>query len=383
MTALELADPAIAAMKERLTEVSGDVVAAVVAEVPSYRRAFSGPMGETIQSAVELALEGFLDRLSPHPPGETQKADAMRQGSYDLGRGEARSGRTTDALLSAYRVGARVAWLGLSGAAVGAGLSADQMAAFADGVFAYIDELSALSVAGHNDELETTGRVQERLRERLARLLLTSAPADAITTAARRAEWPEPSTLTALVVAPAEVRSCLMALGRPASRTLVVTEDVVGLPESLVVLLVPDADRAQIRRSLAALPVALGPVRPWFQVPESFALALRAADLRDPSGFVDADDHLAALLLSSDPSLRADLRARVLAPLDDLRPQAREKLEETLRAWLLCQGRRDDVAEMLFVHPQTVRYRMTQIRDLFGDRLNDPNVILDLVLALG
>lgn len=383
MATLELSEPAIVAMKERLPEVSAEVVAAVVAEVPSYRRAFSGPMGETIQGAVELALEGFLDRLSPHAPGKALKADAMRQGSYDLGRGEARSGRTTDALLSAYRVGAKVAWLGLSGAAVAAGLSADQMAAFADGVFAYIDELSALSVAGHNDELETTGRVQERLRERLARLLLTNAPADAITTAARRAEWPEPSTLTALVVAPAEVRACLMALGRLSSRTLVVTEDLAGLPDNLVVLLVPDADRAQMRRSLMALPVALGPARPWLQVPESFRLALRATDLRDTGAFVDADDHLAALLLLSDPSLRADLRIRALAPLDGLRPQAREKLEETLRAWLLCQGRRDDVAEMLFVHPQTVRYRMTQIRDLFGERLSDPAAVLDLVLALG
>lgn len=383
MPTLELTEPAIAAMKERLPEVSGDVVAAVVAEVPSYRRAFSGPMGETIQGAVELALEGFLDRLSPHAPGEELKADAMRQGSYDLGRGEARSGRSTDALLSAYRVGARVAWLGLSGAAVAAGLSPDQMAAFADGVFAYIDELSALSVAGHNDELETTGRVQERLRERVARLLLTSAPADAITTAARRAEWPEPNTLTALVVAPAEVRACLMALGRLSSRTLVVTEDVAGLPDNLVVLIVPDADRAQLRRSLAPLPVALGPSRPWLHVPESFAIALRATDLRESPGFIDADDHLAALLLSGDASLRADLRAKALAPLDELRPQAREKLEETLRAWLLCQGRRDDVAQMLFVHPQTVRYRMTQIRDLFGDRLSDPGVVLDLVLALG
>lgn len=383
MATLELSEPAIAAMKERLAEVSAEVVAAVVAEVPSYRRAFSGPMGETIQGAVELALEGFLDRLSPHAPGEAPKADAMRQGSYDLGRGEARSGRTTDALLSAYRVGAKVAWLGLSGAAVAAGLSADQMAAFADGVFAYIDELSALSVAGHNDELETTGRVQERLRERLARLLLTNAPADAITTAARRAEWPEPSKLTALVIAPAEVRACLTALGRSSGRTLVVTEDLAGLPDNFVVLLVPDADRGQMRRSLAGLPVSLGPARPWLQVPESFRIALRAKDLGDAGAFIDADDHLAALLLSSDPSLRTDLRARALAPFDGLRPQSREKLEETLRAWLLCQGRRDDVAAMLFVHPQTVRYRMTQVRDLFGERLNDPSAILELVLALG
>jgi len=35
------------------------------------------------------------------------------------------------------------------------------------------------------------------------------------------------------------------------------------------------------------------------------------------------------------------------------------------------------------VHPQTVRYRMNQIRQLYGDRLNDPNTILELTVALG
>ena len=42
-------------------------------------------------------------------------------------------------------------------------------------------------------------------------------------------------------------------------------------------------------------------------------------------------------------------------------------LVETLRAWLLHHGRRDRVAAELFVHPQTVRYRMTQLRELYGD----------------
>ena len=78
----------------------------------------------------------------------------------------------------------------------------------------------------------------------------------------------------------------------------------------------------------------------------------------------------------------ADLRTRVLAPLADLRPATRQKLAETLRAWLLHQGRRDDVAAALFVHPQTVRYRMGQLRELYGDRLDDPETIRDLTLAL-
>ena len=88
-------------------------------------------------------------------------------------------------------------------------------------------------------------------------------------------------------------------------------------------------------------------------------------------------------MLAADADARADLRAAVLAPLDDLRPATAEKLTETLRAWLLHQGRRDAVAEELFVHPQTVRYRMGQLRELFGDDLEDPATVLALVIALG
>ena len=54
-----------------------------------------------------------------------------------------------------------------------------------------------------------------------------------------------------------------------------------------------------------------------------------------------------------------------------------------MRSWLLNQGRRDAIAAELFVHPQTVRYRLNQIRQLYGDRLNDPDMILELTVALG
>jgi DNA-binding PucR family transcriptional regulator len=88
-------------------------------------------------------------------------------------------------------------------------------------------------------------------------------------------------------------------------------------------------------------------------------------------------------VLDADPSARADLRAQVLAPLAELRPSTAEKLADTLRAWLLLQGRRDEVAAALFVHPQTVRYRMGQLRELYGEQLDDPETVLALVVALG
>ena len=79
----------------------------------------------------------------------------------------------------------------------------------------------------------------------------------------------------------------------------------------------------------------------------------------------------------------ADLRATALAPLGELSEGTREKLTETLRAWLLHHGRRDAVAADLFVHPQTVRYRMGQLRELYGGRLDDPDTVLALIIALG
>jgi DNA-binding PucR family transcriptional regulator len=88
-------------------------------------------------------------------------------------------------------------------------------------------------------------------------------------------------------------------------------------------------------------------------------------------------------VLTADPEALADLREQALAPLGSMRPGTAEKLTETLRAWLLHHGRREAVATQLFVHPQTVRYRMGQLRELYGDRLDDPDFVLLLTVALG
>ncbi|MBO0847233.1 MAG: helix-turn-helix domain-containing protein, partial [Nocardioides sp.] len=125
--------------------------------------------------------------------------------------------------------------------------------------------------------------------------------------------------------------------------------------------------------------------RPWLTASTSYARALRALELRSELGgdaTYDTEEHLADLVLAADRDAVADLRTRVLAPLEKLRPATRQKLAETLRAWLLHQGRRDDVAASLYVHPQTVRYRMGQIRELYGDRLEDPDTVRDLTIAL-
>ena len=368
------------ALRTHLAEVADRVVLAIIDEVPSYAGALTGRMGEVIRNAVQLALGGFLT-LATRQDDSVPRAPAI-EGAYQLGRGEARSGRTVEALLAAYRVGARTSWRDMADAAVDAGIDAGQLARFAELVFAYIDELSAASVAGHTDELESSGRVRQRNLERLARALLNAAPADAINAAAERADWDPPGALTAVVLPESQVSHALTALD---PHTLQPTDEVPGLPEGHAVLLVPSTGSATARRTLLralrGTDAVVGPSTPWLEAAASHRRTLRCAAL-GLEGLVDSDDHLAALVLAADADARADLRARVLAPLADLRPSTAEKLTDTLRSWLLHHGRRDAVAEELFVHAQTVRYRVGQLREVYGDRLEDPAFVLDATLAL-
>jgi hypothetical protein len=377
------------AMRAELSSVAEAAVAEIIVEVPNYADAFQGDMGRAIGNAVKLALGGFLELAT-----STGGADASTpvqpaiQGAYELGRGEARSGRSMDALLAAYRVGARVSWRHMSASAVAAGLTVEQLARFAELVFAYIDQLSAASVAGHSDQLATSGRVRERYLDRLAGLLLAAAPLPELVAAAERADWAPPRTLTAVVLPESQVRGAVVSLD---PRTLRSSEDVAdpGTPVELVALLVPDAEgrsRPALLRSLDGREAVVGPARPWAEVHGSYARVRRALRLgltADGSEPLDTERRLTDLVLRADAEALGDLRAQALAPLADLTPAAREKLTETLRAWLLHHGRREEIAAALFVHPQTVRYRMGQLRELYGKRLDDPQGVLELTIALG
>ena len=247
--------------------------------------------------------------------------------------------------------------------------------------------------------------MRQRYLERLTQALLRGSSADALEAAAERADWAPPRLLTAVVLPDRFARG---VLGQLDADTLQPTEQVPGLEEQpdLTVLLVPSSSgRGTQRRCCAASRVA----RRWSARPargcrraESYQRALRTVDLGLAPGTVpepdqpgaghdgaeatdepvDTEQHLPQLVLRADPSALEDLRRQVLAPMADLKPAAREKLQETLRAWLLHQGRRDAVAADLFVHAQTVRYRMQQVRELYGDRLEDPDWVVRLTLAL-
>ena len=376
-------------LRTHLPGVAETVVAAIIDEVPPYSQPFQGRMGRVIEQAVHTSLDSFLDaatRTSPLDDGDGTAIGVGLQAAEELGRVEARAGRPVDALLSAYRVGARVSWREISRAAVAQGVDSGTLGRLAEVVFTYIDELSAASVAGHNAETQSSERARMVHLDRLTRALLAGVSEPELADAAETARWTPPRTLTAVLVHADRLLNTAAMLD---PRTLTLAEDLpsaIATPaEDVALLLVPDAGgaaRATLLTVLSGREAVVGPARPWQRARRSYARALRGWALPRTEDVVDTERHLPQIILGADRAAVADLRQAALAPFDDLPEATAERLAETLRAWLLLQGRRELVAETLHVHPQTVRYRMSQIRELFGERLQDPDEVLALLIAL-
>ncbi len=375
------------ALRPVLPRLADDIIAAISAEVPDYARPMEGRFGEVTRFGVEVALSRFLDLLV----GAAREDSSTRETYIKLGRGEFRAGRSLDALLAAYRVGARVAWRTFVEAGTRGGLAPHSLYDLGEAIFAYIDEISAESVEGYAEEQSAAAGETQRRRRRLLRLLAQDPPAEqeAVRTAAQTAAWALPRLVAAVVAGEDEHEDQSDAVAARLARRL--GEGAVGAAVGgLAVVMLPDpagpGRRRALESALAGARAALGPAVGW---PEAGVSVRRAAaafrlDPASTSGesLIVADDHLPALLLAAEPALASDLARTRLAPLDGLADGPRERLEATLRAWLDRPGQVQAVAAALDVHPQTVRYRLKQLRELFGTRLEDPDARFELSLAL-
>ncbi len=384
---LALSHELVEAIRAALPAIANDTIAHVAESVSQY----SGLSPEGMRglaAGVQWALGGFLGLAagSGQPDQATDPVVAkVLDASYRQGRLEARTGRSANAVQAAYRIGARRAWRDVSAIAIAHGVDPTTIADMAELIFAYIDQLSAANVAGYTEELATTGRVREQRLQELGVALLLGEPEAVVIDKAAPVDWPIPHTLTVVLLPPGQVSTVVAGLPTP---TLVLPASMAAVetPDEVAVLLVPGptSTRAALLRQLASSRATVGPGRPWRQAPESLRRAVLARNVLPmaTSGTIDTGERLVELMVHAEPHLVTELGEKVLAPLDGVRPGTRLRLEETLRSWLLHQGRRDDVAADLQLHPQTIRYRMDQVKELFGDRLRDPEQVLAIILAL-
>jgi hypothetical protein len=400
--------PVAAVLRAESGASIAEIIAAIQNEVAEYTRPLDPAYGRTLSQAVEQAVRTFIERVAhpahppqpahpahpTHPPNpgtaptELTAMTAVVAEFRAIGAAEAREGRSLEPLQAALRLGARVGWRRLGGVAAAQGLDTLALGRAGEAIFVYLDELAAASAQGYLDARTEFAGEQERRRRRLLDLILADppAPAEAVAEVARTADWAVPTRIA--LVALGEQRQPGADLAAP-----VFPGDVlIDWSRREPCLLIPDPDCggriAAVTRALTGWAAAMGPVEPLDRATASLHWARRALGLAE-RGIIDGcrdlvrcDEHLATLLMFADEELAAALRAARLAPLQRLRPAQRDRLAETLLIWLQHGCNANEVALQVHVHPQTVRYRLRQADDLFGDQLRDPDRRFELEIAL-
>jgi PucR C-terminal helix-turn-helix domain len=371
-------------IEPELEATTDEILATIAREVPDYARPLEGSFGRGVRTGVTEALRQFVE-LIRSPSGARGPG---REVYVALGGGELRQGRTLDALQSAYRVGARVAWRRLAAAATRAGVEPDVLSLLAESIFAYIETLSADSVEGYAEARAQLEGERRRRRRDLVAALVREPPADEadLRAAAEAVEWRMPRTAAALACN--EEQLDRLATRLPAD-ALAAGLDGVGCA------IVPDPDGpgrpGQIERAIESAGIGahavLGPTAAAGSLAGSWSLAratlraVRAGAIETP-GLVRADDELTKLLLFENTGLAERIATRWLTPLAGLTPKARRRMEETALAYMQQRGNAAAMARALGVHPQTARYRLRGLRELLGDAIDDPDARFEIELAL-
>lgn len=406
------------------------ITATILREVPEYAQPGDDDVARTVRRVAHEAVAGLRARVGdiaalaavgPVPAADGEAAAAMFR---DLGRLLAMEGRSLGALQAALRVGARVTWQRLhEQARQGQGDSA-AFARIGETVFWYMDELAAASSAGYAEARAELAGETGQLRRRLLDLLTASSaapPAAAIASLAQAAGWPLPRRVAAVALTPVAART----------PGLLPPDVLADLTRRDPCLLIPDPDGPGRRRQLAAtlhawlaaggraaagpvladtVPAGQPPAGPLAAVGPAVPLSAASGSLRwagqalalsrrglvraaadtpgaapgtaGPAGLVWCEDHLPTLVLLADADLAATLSREALAPLRPLSPAQADRLARTLLAWLESAGDANAAARRLQVHPQTIRYRLRQVTELFGAALTDPDDRFQLLLAL-
>jgi hypothetical protein len=374
-TAAPLPREAVEAVRPVAGRLVEEILAAVGADNPVYADVLGGPEGVGIRLGIEQAIESFLEAVERGERPGAATGETWRR----LGEAEFQAGRSLDALRAAWRTGTRAAWRGAAELGNEAGVPTPIVIALAEAIFVYTDELGTEVVEGYLRIQSDEAGERERRRRRLASLLVDADGHDpeAIERAAELARWTVPQSLGVLAL-PGDSTGAI-----PRRLDLDVLS---GSDQDGVFLVIADPDgpgrAAALERAVAGTSAALGPTVGARDAYRSLRWARQALRLEQGGGLVRAREHLAELILRADEELAAALVADRLKPLLELPEPERERLLETLAAWLDYQRHTPAIAAQLHVHPQTVRYRLGKLRELLDGALDSPDGRFELEMAI-
>jgi hypothetical protein len=405
-----------AAMRTELPSLTDEVITEIRRLIPEYARSMDGAYGDTFRMSVTQSMKTFVD-LVADPSAPRDSRDAMCR---LLGEFEAREGRTLDNLQAAYRIGCQIAWRRMAKVVVRAKLSAAVMGALADALFGYADELTTLSAEGYRDEQRRSGQARQQHRARLLRLLLEPGISRAaLEEVAEHADWPLPASVTMAAVRPTAkpgagggdgggvaggglgagvggggvgggvggVGGVGGAADLPRLDGDILADLACARPFVLIPGPVADTRQAALAAALDGCRIAIGLTVTLDLAGDSLRWAQQALVLADkgvlpPVPVLRCEDHLVELWLLSDTTLAWQIVQRQMSVLEQIPPHERAWLIDTFEPWLERRGTPTEIAAMLGVHVQTVRYRINRLREIFGDVIDDPDSRLAFELAL-
>ncbi|MGW4063038.1 PucR family transcriptional regulator [Amycolatopsis sp. NPDC004747] len=348
--------------------------------VPEYAKPLEGEFGKMIVLAIEQAVLSCIDSIEDLASTKDDWAELF----VEVGKRVHHDGGSLNSLQAAYRAGGRAAWRYIAEVGQAHRFPAAVLCVGAEAIFAYVEEISSYSVEGYTLAQAMAAGTLERRRRRLFELLLATPPSSPATlaTMAKAAQWPMPERVVVVALDP-------RAGQHPPPSPQLPPDVLVDLdgPEPCLLTPNPDRDLRGLEGRLPGWRAAVGPRVHPAEAAKSLLWAHRTLDLvrRGLAGdtpVTHTADHLATHWLLLDRFLLDELSATALAPFAGLTVKQQTRLAETLLSWLEHNGNTPEIAQALRIHPQTVRYRVSQLSELFGDRLADPARRLEIQMAL-
>jgi hypothetical protein len=384
-------------LRERQDEIIAMGIAAMRREIPSYARTDDPAFLSDVWDHVKLhndALLRSLERRSPLTPEELlfiRPVATRRVGRIPLGE-----------FMSAFRLYNEVFWEAVMAAATDDETRAAALSMV--GIIMRYINVAATSASEAYVEAETLLQAQgERLRRDLLEDLLDGRPpAPGPKLGAAREAGLEPSEPCLLVAARAvgtspdehALRSAAASLAR-ARGAAIQPLTVVRQDEIVVVAPAKGTDAAELARSLEAiqgrlaeqgitLGIGMSTIQPLEDLPAAYGEACMAVERLEETGGILALPTLRAFesltLFGHETASRlvsSEVRRFVE---EDVRDGG--LLTATLLEYVAADLNATAAAERLYVHVNTVRYRLKKIAERTGCDLRRLSEVLDLLVAV-
>ncbi|NJP99541.1 PucR family transcriptional regulator [Streptomyces zingiberis] len=257
-----------------------------------------------------------------------------------------------------------------------------------EALLVYAREIAFATARVYAQAAEARGAWDARLESLVVNAVLSGEADEGTLSRAAALGWSSPEHVCAVLgTAPEGDSELTVEAIRRAARHAKVQVLTGVLGSRLVVVAGGSTDPLRIARDLigpfAAGPVVAGPVvGDLLSATRSAAAA--AAGLRACSAWPDAprpvlaDDLLPERAMAGDASARQQLVEEIYRPLEE----AGSALLETLSVYLEQASSLEGAARMLFVHPNTVRYRLRRVTDVTGWSPSDVRSAFTLRIAL-